>query len=112
MNDVVFYSVVTIIAVLFIVPWCVWWHGKTNEQKIQALKEWLKYAVIMAEKELGEGTGQLKLREVYDMAIRQFPWLIKIVSFEQFSDYVDEALVWMEDQLSKNRRIEGYIAGD
>lgn len=112
MSDVIFYSVITIVAVLFIIPWIVWWRNKTADQKIAALKEWLRYAVFRAEKELGSGTGQLKLRVVYDMAIEKFPWLVKIVSFEMFSDYVDDALVWMEDQLSKNNRLEGYVAGD
>ena len=37
------------------------------------VKEWLRYAVTIAEQELGSGTGQIKLRQVYDMFIERFP---------------------------------------
>ena len=51
--------------------------GLPTEQQLENLKEWLKWAVTQAEKELGSGTGQLKLRMVYDMAVEKFPWLLK-----------------------------------
>ena len=73
-----------------------------KEKQVAALKEWLKWAVSMAEKELGSGTGQLKLREVYNMAIQQFPWLIRVITFEHFSSLVDEALEWMNGQIETN----------
>lgn len=63
----------------------------------------------MAEKDLGSGTGQLKLRQVYSMAIDKFHWVARIVTFEQFSLWVDEALIWAKDQLEKNKAIEGYV---
>ena len=37
---------------------------KPKSTQISNIKEWQKYAVIQAEKELGPGTGQLKLRKV------------------------------------------------
>lgn len=77
--------------------------------KIANIKEWLKYAVIEAEKALGGGTGQLKLRYVYDLAVSQFPWLVSIVSFDIFSSWVDEALEWMKQQLETNVKINGYV---
>ena len=79
-----------------------------SEDKKQALREWLKWAVTIAEKELGSGTGQIKLRKVYEMAITQFPWLVKCISFAEFSQYVDEALVWMREQLSQNKAIAAF----
>lgn len=79
--------------------------------QIDNLKEWLKYAVVEAEKALGEKTGQLKLRMVYDMAIQKFPW-ISVVSFDMFSSWVDEALVWLETQLSSNIGTIKYISGE
>lgn len=85
------------------------WGKKDKEAKIANIKEWLKYAVIEAEKALGGGTGQLKLRYVYDLAVAQFPWLVSIVSFEVFSSWVDEALDWMKQQLETNKNIEGYV---
>ena len=80
-----------------------------REQKIKNLKEWLKWAVVEAEKALGSGTGQLKLRMVYDMAAAKFPWVIKLVSFDLFSTWVDEALEWMRKQLSENKALNCYV---
>jgi len=80
----------------------------SKADKIKNVKEWLKWAVIEAEKALGSGTGQIKLRMVYDMAIKQFPWLVQLISFDTFSAWVDEALIWMEEQLNKNKAIKDY----
>ena len=81
-----------------------------RNKQIEALKEWLKWAVTVAEKELGSGTGQLKLRKVYEMAISQFPWIMRCISFEAFSEYVDDALTWMKEQLESNMNIAKFIA--
>ena len=83
-----------------------------KQQKIANIKEWLKYAVVEAEKALGSGTGQLKLRYVYDLAVAQFPWIVSLISFEVFSGFVDEALEWMRQQLETNYRINVYIDPD
>ena len=80
-----------------------------NKVKITNVKEWLKIAVVEAEKNLGSGTGQLKLRQVYNLAITKFPWIGQLIKFETFSEWVDEALVWMRDELSKNDAIKNYI---
>lgn len=80
-----------------------------SDEQIASLKEWLRWAVTEAEKELGSGTGQLKLRAVYDMAIERFPWVEKFVSFEEFSKMVDEALEWMRKQLDNNGKIKDYV---
>lgn len=109
MNDIAMYIFIAVVAVIFITPLVLKFYKKSKNQKIEALKEWLKYAVTYAEKMLGSGTGQLKLREVYDMALKQFPWLPKLISFELFSKYVDDALVWMRDQLEKNENIKGFV---
>lgn len=73
--------------------------------------EWLKYAVAKAEEELGTGTGQLKLRKVYDWFIAKFPVFSKIVPFPIFSKWVDLALAWLNEQLSKNDFIRSKITG-
>lgn len=109
MNEAIEIILVLVLVVLFAGTPVVMFINKTKEQKIEALKEWLKYAVTCAEKALGSGTGQLKLREVYDMAIKQFPWIPKFITFEMFSQYVDEALVWMREQLEKNAQIKGFV---
>lgn len=86
-----------------------WLELPTNEQ-IESMKEWLVYAVSEAEKQLGGKTGQLKLRMVYDMAIAKFKWLT-FISFNTFSNWVDEALMVMKDML-KNERIADIIVGE
>lgn len=83
-----------------------------KEQQIKSLREWLKYAVSMAEKELGGGTGQLKLRRVYEMAIEKFPWITSFYSFEEFSNDVDEALKWMNKQLDENSSVKKLVKGE
>ena len=80
-----------------------------KEKKIANIKEWLKFAVIEAERELGSGTGQLKLRMVYDMAVKQFPFIIQLIPFDIFSGWVDEALDWMKCQLTENKAAQSYI---
>ena len=77
----------------------------TNKTKA---REWLKWAVVYTEKMLGEKTGQLKLRYCYDMFIQRFPVFSKIISFENFSKMVDEALKFLENQLN-NDAIKAFI---
>lgn len=81
-----------------------------NSKKIEAVKEWLKWAVVEAEKQLGSKTGQLKLRLVYDMFAQRFPEVAKFVSFETFSGWVDEALDWMKNQLESNDAVKCYVS--
>lgn len=81
----------------------------SRKKKVENIKEWLKLAVVEAEKTLGGGTGQLKLRYVYEQAVAQFPWIASLVPFETFSAWVDEALEWMEKQLEQNQAITNYI---
>ena len=75
-------------------------------------KEWLKYAVCIAEQELKDGTGQLKLHKVYDMFVEQFPAFATIVPFKIFSGWVDLALEWMKEQLDRNEKIKAVIVGE
>lgn len=73
------------------------------------IKEWLKWAVTEAESYLGSGTGELKLRYVYDMAVKQFPIIKYILPFSVFDAWVDEALVWMRQQIDGNAKIAEYV---
>ncbi len=77
--------------------------------QIDKVREWLLFAVAQAEKELGSGTGQLKLRYVYDMFIAKFPHLVKVVSFESFSSLVDEVLEKFRAMLSSNKALQSYV---
>lgn len=82
-----------------------------SEAQLAKVKEWLLWAVTGTEKELGGGTGKLKLRQVYDLFVTRFPWLAKIVSFELFSDMVDEALEEMRDMLKNNQAVKALVEG-
>ena len=73
--------------------------------------EWLKWAVAEAEKLLGTGTGQLKLRQVYDWFVEKFPVIAAIVPFRVFSAWVDTALDTMREWLGNNKNVAGYIGG-
>lgn len=86
--------------------------GLPTKEQIKKIKEWLLYAVIEAEKELGNGTGQLKLRYVYNWFVDKFPITAKLVSFEKFSKWVDDALIIMRKWLSENKAIRNIIYKD
>ena len=75
------------------------------------VKEWLVWAVTGAEKELGGGTGQLKLRQVYDLFLLRFPKLAAAISFDTFSKLVDEALEVMRKMLETNAAVQKFVAG-
>ena len=83
--------------------------GLPTAQQIAAIKEWLLWAVVQAEADLGSGTGQLKLRYVYDLFVTQFPWAAKVISFDLFSKMVDEALDRMREMLKANPAVAALI---
>ena len=80
-----------------------------TKTQINALKEALKWLVLQAEQELGGGTGEAKLRYVYNMALKQFSWL-SFISFETFSSWVDESLEWLRKQLETNDNLSTYVS--
>ena len=79
--------------------------------RLNDVQEWLLGVVTEAEKQLGSGTGQLKLRQVYDLFVTRFPWLAKIVSFELFSGLVDDALDEMREMLKSNTAVKALVEG-
>ena len=81
----------------------------TIAMAIYKIKQWLLLAVTTAEKELGGGTGQIKLRYVYDMFMQRYPVAAKIVSFDTFSVWVDEALENMKQMLKDNKAAAEYV---
>lgn len=76
-----------------------------GEQKV---RNWLVWAVGKAEQEFGSGTGQLKLRSVYNQFIARFPKLSTFITFKRFAVLVDEALNILSDML-KNGKIANII---
>ena len=74
--------------------------------QIKQIKNWLLWAVTVAEADLGAGTGKLKLRYVYDMFLSKFPYFAAVISFETFSLWVDEALEEMREWLKEEKIAE------
>ena len=81
----------------------------SKAEQVEQVKGWLLGAVTLAEAEFGSGTGRIKLSVVYDSFVQKFPWIAKLLSFEDFSEYVDEALVEMRKLLSTNKAIAAIV---
>lgn len=79
---------------------------------LMGFKNWLVWAVAEAEKMLGGGTGQLKLRYVYDLAVIRFPIVSKVIPFSMFSKLVDAALAVMNDMIVNNTSIAVAITNE
>lgn len=104
------YFIVTAIVMVVMAGVICWNFFKLpTKEQIAKIKEWLLYAVTEAEKELGGGTGQLKLRQVYDLFVQRFPAVAAVVSFDTFSLWVDEALEQMREMLAKNEHAAAYV---
>lgn len=88
--------------------------GMPTEKQKAKVKEWLVWACIEAEKALQSGTGQLKLRQVYDMfcAVPAFTWVARVISFELFSTWVSDALTEVKKMLISNKNLAEYVYGD
>ena len=83
-----------------------------REKQMENVRQWLLGAVTAAEKELGGGTGKLKLRQVYDAFLTKFPWLAPVIPFEQFSGLVDDALKEMRKLLADNKAVQQLVTGE
>ncbi len=80
-----------------------------QDKQIAKVQEWLLYAVAQAEKEFGSGTGQLKLRFVYDSFVARFPQVAAMITFETFSTMVDIALSKFNNMLTSNKKVQSYV---
>lgn len=107
------YLVIAIIAIISMASITIYnWFKLPDNEQIEQVKQWLLYAVAKAEKELGSGTGQIKLRYVYNMFIAKFPAIALFLTFEEFSNLVDEALQELQELIDKNSSIEALIKGE
>lgn len=107
-----FLIVFALVAIIFVTCSIIRFIRMPTAKQIENLMEWLKIAVVEAEKQFQSGTGQLKLRAVYESAVIAFPWIAKYMTFEKFSQLVDIALVWMREQIEQNEKIREYIEGN
>ena len=103
-------AVAVIIAVLVVYRF----FGLPTDKQVEKIKEWLIWACIEAERALQSGTGQLKLRQVYDMfcAVPAFSWVAKVISFDVFSEWVSDALITVKEMLVNNEALSTYVYGD
>ena len=87
--------------------------GMPTEKQRAKVKEWLVWACIEAERSLKSGTGQLKLREVWNLfcAVPTFTWVARIITFELFSEWVSDALVEVKMMLISNNNLAEYVYG-
>lgn len=87
--------------------------GMPTEKQKKKVREWLVWACIEAERALQSGTGQLKLREVWNLfcAVPAFTWVARIISFEKFSDWVSDALYEVKQMLISNKTLAEYVYG-
>ena len=106
-NISVVIGIVALVLVVGIGVYCFFKLGRDKQLKM--IQEWLLLAVVEAEKHLGGGTGQIKLRYVYDMFIEKFKFMAIVISFDQFSLMVDNALDIMRDMLNNNINLKEYI---
>ena len=90
------------IIAVFLVVFTIWLLG---------FKDWLVWAVAEAESLFGSKTGELKLRYAYNLAVKQYPILAKIIPFAIFKKIIDVALKVMEDMVKNNNSIKASIMG-
>lgn len=101
------YLVIGTIAILTMVGFDIYQYIKSpSEKQLSKVKEWLLYAVVVAEGEFGEKTGAIKLRYVYDLFVTKFSWIAQVITFNMFSSLVDEALEKMKNLIVSNKEIK------
>lgn len=97
------YLLVIGVIVLAVTGYFVWrFFRQSGEIRYEQIRGWLLQAVILAEQEYGSGTGRMKLSAVYDAFCITLPWIARVISFETFAKYVDEALEEAKEILAKN----------
>lgn len=101
--------ILILLTLLGIGAFAFWFYKQEKSKQLEMIRQWLLLAVIEAEKQLGGGTGAVKLRYVYDMFIKRFKFMSKIITFEQFSSLVDEALEVMRLMIQQNQNVAAYI---
>lgn len=109
------FLVVALAAVLGVSVWAaVRFAGLPTEKQKEKIREWLVFACIEAERELQSGTGQLKLRDVWNKfcGIPVFATVAKFISFDEFSEWVKDALRKAKEMLVNNKTLANYVYGD
>lgn len=103
-----------VVAVIFAVSAAYRFFGLPTEKQKEKVKEWLVWACIEAEKALQTGTGQAKLRKVWEafISIPAFSWIARVISFDTFSGWVDTALAEAKRMIINSESLATYVYGD
>lgn len=80
-----------------------------TEDQISKVKAFLLVIVVEAERQFGEKTGKIKLSWAYSKFVEAFPAIANVISFETFSNIVDEVLAEMRHLLESNSQISKYV---
>lgn len=100
------YLIVAAIAIISVISIKVYvWLKTPGKEQLNKIQQWLVWAVAQAEKELGSGTGQMKIKYVYDLFISKFPAVAIFISYSTFSDMVEKALEEFKEMIASNQRI-------
>ena len=88
----------------------VWFAYKGNKSVVMRM---LYALVTEAEKNLGSGTGSLKLATVIETIYPKLPGVIKLfISADTLEGWVEEALAAAKVEWERNAQIAAYIAPD
>lgn len=112
MNTEIVLWIIILVFILAFIGYIAYCYKTKKGAQLQKVKQWLLYAVIEAEKKMGGGTGEIKLRYVYDKFLIIFPKISLFISFELFKALVDEALSKAEELLQKNEKLKNYVEDD
>lgn len=112
MNTEIVLQIIILVFILAFIGYVAYCYKTKKGAQLQKVKQWLLYAVIEAEKKMGGGTGEIKLRYVYDKFLIIFPKISLFVSFDLFKTLVDEALQKAKDLLQQNEKLKNYVKKD
>ena len=87
------------------------WKNMTAKERKNKILAWLLQAMLIAEQQFGNGTGRLKLSTVYAGFVQTFPYFADVITFETFSQYVDEVKPEMDHLLETNDAIAEIVVG-
>lgn len=98
-----------VFVVMFAANMIIEWKNMSKAKREATVREWLLQAVIVAEKEYGGKTGALKLSSVWAKFCATMPWIAQLMSFDRFSELVDETLVKMKKMLESNEAVVAIV---
>lgn len=94
-----------VVAVTFIIDFV----KKSPKERMESVKQWAVYACALAEAHLGSNTGQMKMKETYNMFLQKFPDLAKQISYDTYKETAESALVELKEMLKTNPYTQNVI---